>query len=124
MQPENNLEEKVKEYIQALENRQLNKCMEFYTDDAHINFHLGHYSGTQEIERWHKDRFDADMHIVRVDTIKCTGNKVVVKGAATSKKLKAWKINDLSGSMTITFKDGKIKEIKFGMRLYNPLEGW
>ncbi|MEI6125740.1 MAG: nuclear transport factor 2 family protein [Pseudomonadota bacterium] len=118
------MEDKVKEYLQALEERQLEKCMEFYRDDAEINFHLGHYSGKQDIERWHKDRFEADMRIVRVDTIKGEGNKVVLKGAATSKKLKAWKINDLSGSMTILFKDGKIQEVKFGMRLYNPLEGW
>lgn len=124
MQNQNNLEETVKGYIQAIEDRDLETCVGLYHDDAQIKFHLGHYAGRQDIERWHKDRFDADMHIVRVDSIKTDGDTVVVKGAATSKKLKAWKINDLAGSMTISFQDGKIKEVKFGMRLYNPLEGW
>ncbi len=124
MQEQNNLEEVVKDYIQALEARQLEKCVAFYKEDAHINFYLGHYQGKQDIERWHRDRFDADMRIVRIDTISAEGDTVVLTGAATSKKLKAWKINSLSGSMTFLFEDGKIKDVKFGMRLYNPLEGW
>lgn len=125
MQEDNSLEKIVKEYIQALEDRDLEKCVDYYKEDAEIKFHLGHYSGKDDIVRWHRDRFDADMRVVRIDRIKADGdNKVVLKGAATSKKLKAWKIKDLSGSMTFFFEEGKIKEVKFGMRLYNPLEGW
>ncbi len=125
MQEQNSLETIVEEYIQALEDRDFARCMDFYREDAQIKFHLGHYQGKENIERWHRDRFDADMRVVRIDKIKADGeNKVVLKGAATSKKLKAWKIKDLSGTMTFFFEEGKIKEVKFGMRLYNPLEGW
>ena len=124
MQAQNNLEKIVKEYLQALDDRQLEKCLEFYREDAYIKFHIGHYKGKNEIEQWHKDRFDADMRFVRIDKIKVDGDKVTAEGAATSNKLKAWKISSLSGYVTFLFEDGKIKNAKFSMRTYNPLEGW
>jgi hypothetical protein len=124
MEGQNSLEQIVRDYLDAFEGRNLEKCLDFYRDDAYIKFHLGNYNGKGAVEQWHRDRFDADMHMLDLEKISIDGNRVTVHGVITSEKLRAWKIKSLSGSVTFLFEDGKIREAKFAMRVYNPLEGW
>ena len=118
------LEALVKDYLEALSEMDLSRCLDFYADDATIKFQAGVFHGRQAIEEWHKDRFDAELKLVKIDKIDVQGNRVLVDGTATSKRLRAWKINRLSGRVIFLFENGSIKKTEFGVRIYNPLEGW
>lgn len=118
------IEAMIREYFDAMENRDLDKCVGFYQEDATIKFQTGIFQGRQAIVDWHKDRFKADLRILGIDKIRAEKDNVRVDGVVTSKRLKAWKIKKISGKVNFTFENGKIKRSEFGMRIYNPLEGW
>lgn len=114
----------VQNYFKALDDRDLTRCLEFFAEDATIKFQSGVFKGKQAIAEWHKDRFEADLRLLKLNKIETRDDQVHVEGVVTSKRLKAWKINKLSGKATFTFENGKIMKTEFGMRIYNPLEGW
>ena len=121
---ERDLQAVVQAYLQAFKARDLSRCLDFYAEDATIDFQSGLYRGREDIEEWHKERFAADLRVVRVDEIRVQGNTVILEAVATSNRLKAWRIANLTGTATFVFQQGKIKETKFGLRMSNLLEGW
>lgn len=114
----------VEGYIEAFDRRDRDRCMGFFSDSSKIDFALGVYRGRQEIERWHDDRFGADLRLVRVEEIRTSGNVVTVDAVATSKIARAWKVSSVAGRVTFVVEDGKIVESKFRLRSNIPLEGW
>lgn len=118
------LKEVVQDYLQALNQANLERCMDLYADDSAIKFMSAVYHGKEAIEEWHRSRFAAKMQVVQVENINLQGNSVLVEGTVTSNKLKLWRIGTLSGKATFLFENGKIKETGFGLRVYNPTEGW
>ena len=114
----------VRTYLQALDARDLSRCVDFFTDDATIEFQSGIFQGKQAIEEWHKMRFAVDFRVISIDGMRTQGDLVIVDAVATSKRLKAWKIKKLSGRVTLLLQHGKIRNAKFGIRMTNPLEGW
>jgi len=118
---EPDLQATVKAYLEAFEARDLPRCLGFYDEEATIFFHTGTYRGKREIEAWHRDRFDADMRMTRIDSISVQGDMVMVEGTAASNRLRAWKIKSINGIMTLLFQKGKIKEAKFSARM-GPLQ--
>jgi ketosteroid isomerase-like protein len=122
--PAEDLQEMVRAYLEAFERRDLPRCLEFFADDAAITFALSVYRGKQAIEEWHKDRFSADLRVVRVERIRSHNGAVVVDAVATSKVARAWRFASVSGTVTLVFDGSKIKEAKFGLRTPLPLEGW
>jgi ketosteroid isomerase-like protein len=120
--PEADLEALTRQYLEAFEARDLERCLEFFHEDATIDFQNTLYRGRKGIEDWHKDRFAANLRMVRLDSITVHGDTVLVDGAAASKRLAAWKINALNGRITIRFEDGKIKQGKLAPRLTNPID--
>jgi ketosteroid isomerase-like protein len=128
-QPETTVEQSearrlVESYLAALEANDVERCVDFYHDDAAIHFQAGIFRGRKQIEEWHRARFEAGMRIVTVEDIRVDGDQVVVDGVATSNRLKTWRIGSLSGTVSFRIEAGKVREAKFGMRIYNPLEGW
>ncbi len=111
-------------YLQAFDQRDLPRCMEFFAEDAAINFATGVYRGKQAIEEWHKDRFAAEFQVVRVDDVRAQGDAVMVDAVITSKVVKMWRFKSVSGTATFLFHEGKIKDAKFGLRTTIPFEGW
>jgi hypothetical protein len=118
------LETKVKAYLEAYDERDLDGCLDFFAEDAIINFAMGVFRGRPAIEEWHQDRFKADLRITRIDKIKVKGEKVTVDGVITSKTAKAWGFDSVAGRATLQFQNGKIRQVKFGLRMSLPLEGW
>jgi len=118
------LEAMTKAYLQAYDQRDLSECMGFFAEDAIIRFAMGVYKGKQAIEEWHKDRFGADLRMIRVEGTRIQGDKVIVDAIATSKTAKAWGFDSVAGTATFVFQGGKIKQVKFGLRMSIPLEGW
>jgi hypothetical protein len=121
---ESDLQSLVQDYFQAFADRDRDRCMGFFADNARIDFALGVYRGRQEIERWHDDRFGAELRLLRVESIKTAGQVVTVDAVATSKIARAWRVNSVSGRVTFVIQEGKIVESKFRLRSNIPLEGW
>jgi ketosteroid isomerase-like protein len=108
-------------YLDAFHERDLERCVEFFSDDAAIDFNMTAYKGRQAIIDWHKDRFEADLKMLRLNNISVKGDTVTVDGVATSKRLIAWKAKSIAGRVTMRFADGKIKSGKLSARMTNPL---
>jgi len=108
-------------YLDAFHKRDLERCMDFFSDDATIDFNMTAYNGRQAITDWHKDRFAADLKMLRLNNISVNGDTVVVDAVASSKRLAAWKVKSISGRITMRFADGKIKSGKLAGRMSNPL---
>jgi hypothetical protein len=111
------LEDIVRDYLKAFEDRDLERCMTFFGDDVTVYFQNSVYRGTDAVRDWHKERFDADFRLVQLDSLAMNGESVTVDGVATSKRLRAWKIKNISGTMTVHFSDGLICDLEFGARL-------
>lgn len=105
-------------YMQAFEARDLGRCVDFYDPGATLFFGPGGvFRGIQSIEQWHKDRFAADFRLLGVGEIEVDGDTVTIQGIATSRKLRAFKINSLGGKGTFTIQAGKITKAHFEGRL-------
>jgi hypothetical protein len=107
-------------YLEAFHARDLDRCMEFFTDDSTIDFNKTMYTGRQGIIDWHKDRFAADLKLVKKNSVSVEGDTVTIDGAISSKRLSAWRVKALSGRVTIRFENGKIKNGKLSPRMTNP----
>ena len=114
----------VEEYLTALREQQLEKCLSMFTDDATIEFQSGVFKGPQAIEEWHRDRFAAGFQILAVERMTVEGNSVTIEAAIASARLRSWKINKLSGQATLSIENGRIKEARLAPKMYNPFKGW
>ena len=118
---------RVREYVEALNQHDLEKCLDFYTPDAVIHFQPGVFRNRGAVEEWHKGRFKAELEIVDVKSIEAVDpHTVVLSGSATSKRLRRWKINQLQGTATFEFDPAadKVRELRFALSGQNFLEGW
>ena len=102
-------------YLESFEARDLERCLEFFADDSFIDFQMTTYHGRAAIERWHGDRFAADLRIKSIESVCANGDVVTIKAVISSKRLAAWKIASLSGQVTIRFEMGKIKECRLSL---------
>ncbi len=112
---EGQLSRMVQDYLKAFDQRDLDRCLDFFDENGTVNFAASVFQGREAIKEWHEARFEADMRIARVDTISVEGDKVVVEGVITSNKLKAWQLDSLDGKVTILHRDGKAVEASFDL---------
>ena len=117
-------QEVVQSYLDAFTARDLARCLEHFSGDAKVEFVTATYQGKGPLEEWHTARFGANAQVVRIDDIKTDGDIVTINGVVTSKRLKAWRITNLSGKAIFQVRDGKIAGVKFGLRNYNPAEAF
>jgi ketosteroid isomerase-like protein len=108
-------------YLDAFDAQDLERCMGFFSDDATVDFNKTVYTGRQAVTDWHKDRFAANLKLVRLNNISVNGDTVVVDAVASSKRLAAWKVKSISGRVTMRFADGKITSGKLAARMSNPI---
>jgi ketosteroid isomerase-like protein len=120
--PAPDLEALTRAYLDAFEARDLERCLAFYTDEARIDFQMGVFQGRNGIEDWHRDRFAANLRLVRIESISVKGDTVIVEAIAASDRLTAWKIKSLSGRMTLRFGGGRIVEARFAPRVLSPVD--
>lgn len=111
------LEQKVKSYLEAFDARDLGTCVDHFTDEATLLFQTTTFRGKKQIEQWHKERFHADLRLIRIDEINRSGDTVNVEGVITSKRLRAWLVNELSGAVSLRFEGGRIKDVRFSWSL-------
>lgn len=107
-------------YLEAFHARDMDRCLAFFTEDSAIDFNMTMYKGLKSIAEWHKDRFAADLKMIKKNTITVDGDSVTIDGAISSKRLSAWRVKALSGRVVIVFENGKIKSGKLSPRMTNP----
>jgi hypothetical protein len=104
------------DYIEAFEARDLERCLAFFHEDAHLQFATGHFPGIKQIEQWHKDRFKGGMRLVEIEDMEFQGNTLIVHAVVTSPRLKLVRIKDLRGTGTFVIEEGKFKEYRMELR--------
>lgn len=106
----------VLDYLKAFDERDLERCLSFCNEDTTFHFLWRTFRGRKGIEKWHRDRFDADLRVLRVDSVSAERNTVTVDVIITSNKLKPHKVNSLGGRITVRLEHGALQDVKFGLR--------
>lgn len=110
----------VRAYLAVLDERNLEACLAYFTDDAEIDFQDGRFVGLEGVREWHEERFLADLRLTEIEDMRLEADdKVVVDAVVTSNTLRAWRIDNLTGTVTFSFRGEKIRAASFGLRLYN-----
>jgi ketosteroid isomerase-like protein len=116
MQATADLKPLVLDYLKAFDARDLERCLSFCNEDATFHFLWRSFRGRKGIEKWHRERFAADLRVTRVDAISVEGNTVTVDVIVASNKLKARKVNQMGGRITLRLERGALKDVKFALR--------
>lgn len=111
-------------YLDAFSERDTPRCLTFFTPDATVDFMSHRFEGIPAIEQWHNERFAADLRVLRVDGFRQQGASMAVDIIVASRRLKVWKLDSLAGRAQVRFEQGKIAGLKFGVRAYNPFQGF
>jgi hypothetical protein len=106
----------IRAYLEAFEARDLARCLEFYNDDAAVHFQFSPYEGIQAIEAWHRERFEADLRILRIEEIVTEGDGLQVNALVASKRLRAWRFENLSVTIDVEFGGGRIQTLRCDLR--------
>ena len=114
----------VQAYLDAFAARDVARCLDFYAPDAEVKFVSGVYAGRTALEEWHKERFAADLTILRVDSVTVDGDEVTIDLMLASNRLKFFRINSLAARATVRLENGLIRHAHFGPRFTDPFEGW
>jgi ketosteroid isomerase-like protein len=118
--PQTDLKTLAQAYLDAFHARDMERCLDFFTGDATVDFNKTLYTGKQGITDWHKDRFEADLKLIKTNSMTADGDTVTIDGAVSSKRLAAWRLKALSGRVVLRFENGKIKYGKLSPRMTNP----
>jgi hypothetical protein len=106
----------VRAWVEAFERRDLAACVGFWHEEATIRFLFGTYQGRAAIERWHADRFAADVRIANIGELRSDGDTVAVDAEASSRRLKLFRIDTVKGTATFRVHEGRIGEARFESR--------
>ena len=110
----------VRDYLAAMENRDMEACLAFFTDDAEIDFQEGRFVGQEGVREWHEDRFLADLRLLEIEEMRREEtDRVEVDVVVASEALRVWRMDRLAGTVTFAFRGDKIQEATFGLRMYN-----
>jgi hypothetical protein len=113
------LETITKNYISAFQERDLERCLSFFSENGAVDFQDVEYEGRQALEDWHKERFQANLKIDKIDSVKVKGEKVTVDCVVSSDRLSSWKVKSLKSRIEATFEGEKIQQAKLSARMSN-----
>ena len=65
----------------------------------------------------HRERFDAALRLLRVDDVAFGEDTVNLEGVATSKRLRAWKLDSVNGIVPIGSKWEPVRRVELRMKL-------
>lgn len=103
---------KVQEYLDAFQRHDLSSCLDFYADDAVLKFFDKRYEGRPGIEKWHRDRFAAQVSLVSIDGFDATEDTVMADLTIKAKFLRRLSVKG-SGRAVLRLDNEKIKEVGF-----------
>jgi uncharacterized protein (TIGR02246 family) len=110
----------VEGYRQAFEKRDVEACAGFFAEDATLKFLFGTYDGRPAIADWHKDRFAADVKILRLDGVAVNGDTVIAQLVVTSRRLRQVRMDQVKGTVTFRVEQGRFKETILSARKGAP----
>ena len=87
--PETDLKAISQAYLDAFHAHDMERCLDFFADDAAVDFNKTMYTGRQGIIDWHKDRFEADLKLIKMNSMTVNGDTVVIDGAVS--RLNVWR---------------------------------
>ncbi|MEW6442568.1 MAG: nuclear transport factor 2 family protein [bacterium] len=111
-------------YLEAFDRRDLERCMEFFVSDAVIHFGPGVYAGRDAILEWHRDRFEADLRLTRLDRVVLEGDTVSANVNAVSDKIKLYGVDSVDAKVSLAFRGEKIREAYFSLLQGSTLESF
>jgi SAM-dependent methyltransferase len=114
--PATDFKSRVLDYLKAFDARDIERCLSFCNEDTTFHFMWRRFRGRKGIEKWHRDRFEANLRVIRIDTISEDGNTVTVDVVITSDKLKPHKVNAMGGRITVRLERSGLKDVKFALR--------
>ncbi len=114
------LEALAKGYLAAIQARDLEACMSFFTNDSTVEGRDSRHDGLDSIRAWHQSRFEANMS-VRVESLKAERERVVADVVVTSDRLANTRLKSLPSRITFVFDGDKIKEARMSPRMPNLL---
>lgn len=103
------------EYISAFADRNLSRCVGLYAPGAILEFGGTFCRDAACIERWHVERFAANLALLRIDNVQIDGDEISIEGAVVSDRLKTWGVPAIMGRARFIIRDGKIAEARFGL---------
>ena len=106
-------------YLAAFEERDVEKCLSFFAEDASVDFQNVEYQGRDALREWHEERFQANLRLNKIENVRIKGTTVTVDAVASSDRLAAWKINSLKSRIEAKFEGDKIQEAKLSARITN-----
>jgi hypothetical protein len=116
------LRQAVDSYLAAFEARDVERCVAFFDNAAKLDFQMTVFEGKDAIEEWHRDRFAANLRLVKLERITIRRDTVTIDAVAASDRLSAWNVHALPGRVTLQFADGKIVSCRFAARMVNPID--
>lgn len=114
--PEKGPQELVEEYREAFEAGDAARCAGFFAEDAILKFIFGTFKGRKAIEDWHKERFSAEVELLKVESMSVEGDQVSMNAAVTSRKLRRFRMNEVKGTAVFHLRDGLFSEAHFSPR--------
>src|SRR5689334_5165767 len=82
----------IEHYLRVFQARDLPACAAVFSADGQIYFLAEIYAGQAAIEQWHRERFAAELEIVRVDQILAEGDLATADLVVTSQVLRDWEM--------------------------------
>ncbi len=112
----------VDHYLTAFGARDLDGCLELFADDARLDFQTFLFEGKAAIGEWHRDRFAANLRLVKVERVTVRRETVTIDAVVASDRLAAWKVAALPSRVTLRFMNGRILEGRFAARVANLID--
>jgi hypothetical protein len=107
----------IQDYLEAFRAREPERCTAFYADDAVIQFQFSRYGGHAAITSWHRERFEANLRVIRIDEVAVEDDgTVTVDAEVASDRLARWSFDSLSVRLTFEFEGGLIRGLKCDLR--------
>jgi hypothetical protein len=112
----------VDSYLAAFDARDVEGCLAFFDEAATLDFQMSMFEGRDAIEAWHRDRFAANLRLIKLERITIRRETVTIDAVAASDRLAAWNVHALPGRVTLQFANGKIVNCRFAARMVNPID--
>ena len=113
------LEAITRNYLSAFQDRDLERCLTFFSENGSIYFQDVEYEGPEALTDWHKERFQANLKIEKIENVKVKGEKVTVDCVVSSDRLSSWKIKTLKSRIEAVFEGDRIQQAKLSARMSN-----
>jgi hypothetical protein len=108
-------DELVAGFVEAFNAGDSARILEFFDDDASIQFMAVNYRGRETIGQWLGQRFGAGAQIMNVSGVDVSGDTLTIHAGVTSRKLQSWRLGTINGRAEMRLDGaGRIVECRLG----------